>query len=102
MFFLKYCSVAFYEEAHFVHPGAEFVEKHRTELISGVSLVEPLADDMKDLIGDEKYQTILNSGTRQSQMRALLDFLTPKLKEGFSQSLLKNEHSVIEYLEHFG
>ncbi|XP_042584743.1 NACHT, LRR and PYD domains-containing protein 1 homolog isoform X1 [Cyprinus carpio] len=45
--------------------GAEFVEKHRTELISRVSLVEPIADDMKPLIGEEKYQIILNSGTRR-------------------------------------
>ncbi|KTF87735.1 hypothetical protein cypCar_00042882 [Cyprinus carpio] len=45
--------------------GAEFVEEHRTELISRVSLVEPIADDMKPLIGEEKYQIILNSGTRQ-------------------------------------
>ncbi|KAL1270460.1 hypothetical protein QQF64_029476 [Cirrhinus molitorella] len=37
--------------------GAEFVEKHRTELINGVSLVEPIADDMKPLIGDEKTES---------------------------------------------
>ncbi len=73
-----------------VSTGAEFVEKHRTKLISGVSLVEPLADDMHDLIGDEKYGIILNSGTRRAQMRKLLDFLTTtKLKEEFYQSLKK-------------
>ncbi|RXN37623.1 LRR and PYD domains-containing 1b allele 5-like protein [Labeo rohita] len=47
--------------------GAEFVEKHRVELIERVSLVEPIADDMKCQIGDAKYQTILNSGTSTNE-----------------------------------
>ncbi|KTF79343.1 hypothetical protein cypCar_00045896 [Cyprinus carpio] len=81
-------------------PGAEFVEKHRTELIRRVSLVEPIADDMKPLIGEEKYQIILNSGTRQAQMRALLDFLTTsKLKENLYQSLVKHDKFLVEDLE---
>uniref|UniRef100_A0A8C1JSU1 CARD domain-containing protein n=1 Tax=Cyprinus carpio TaxID=7962 RepID=A0A8C1JSU1_CYPCA len=79
---------------------AEFVEKHRTELIRRVSLVEPIADDMKPLIGEEKYQIILNSGTRQAQMRALLDFLTTsKLKENLYQSLVKHDKFLVEDLE---
>uniref|UniRef100_A0A8C2I688 CARD domain-containing protein n=1 Tax=Cyprinus carpio TaxID=7962 RepID=A0A8C2I688_CYPCA len=78
----------------------EFVEKHRTELISRVSLVEPIADDMKPLIGEEKYQIILNSGTRPAKMRALLDFLTTsKLKENLYQSLAKHERFLVEDLE---
>ncbi len=86
---------------HFVHPGAEFVEKHRTELIRRVSLVEPLADDMIRLIGDEKYRIILKSGISQAQMRTLLDFLTtPKLKEKLYQSLVEHEHALVKYLEH--
>ncbi|KAF4110482.1 hypothetical protein G5714_007513 [Onychostoma macrolepis] len=81
--------------------GAEFVQKHRTALISGVSLVEPIADDMKPLIGDEKYGLILKSGTRHAQMRVLLDFLTTsKLKEEFYQSLKKHEQFLVEDLEH--
>uniref|UniRef100_A0A671NCS3 CARD domain-containing protein n=1 Tax=Sinocyclocheilus anshuiensis TaxID=1608454 RepID=A0A671NCS3_9TELE len=90
-FFIKYV----------VHPGAEFVEKHRTELIRRVSLVEPIADDMKPLIGDEKYQTILNSETPQDKMRKLLNFLTTtKLKDKLYQSLLKNERFLAEELEY--
>ncbi len=83
-----------------VSTGAEFVAKHRTELIRRVSLVEPIADDMKPLIGDEKYAIILKPGTRQAQMRALLDFLTTtKLKEEFYQSLRKHELLLVEDLE---
>uniref|UniRef100_A0A673IDC4 CARD domain-containing protein n=1 Tax=Sinocyclocheilus rhinocerous TaxID=307959 RepID=A0A673IDC4_9TELE len=89
---------------HFVHPGAEFVEKHRTELIRRVSLVEPIADDMKPLLGDEKYGIILQyKGVTQAQMRALLDFLTtPKLKDKLYQSLLEREGVLVEYLEGSG
>ncbi|KAL0187565.1 hypothetical protein M9458_014664, partial [Cirrhinus mrigala] len=82
---------------------AEFVEKHRAELIRRVSLVEPIADDMKPLIGDEKYQTILKSQTSHAQMRALLDFLTtPKLKEKLYQSLVKHEWFLVDDLERSG
>ncbi|XP_042617158.1 NACHT, LRR and PYD domains-containing protein 1 homolog isoform X2 [Cyprinus carpio] len=80
--------------------GAEFVEKHEIELIRRVSLMEPIADDMKPLIGDEKYQIILNSGTPQDKMRKLLNFITTtKLKEKLYQSLLKHERFLVEELE---
>ncbi len=85
---------------HFVHPGAEFVEKNRAELIRKVSLVEPIADDMKSLIGEEKYGIISNAATKHEKMRILLDFLTtPKLKYKLYKSLVIHELSVVEYLE---
>ncbi|RXN04928.1 LRR and PYD domains-containing 1b allele 5-like protein [Labeo rohita] len=88
---------------HFVHPGAEFVDKHRTQLIRKVSLVEPIADDMKDLIGDEKYGMISMSVTKEEKMRTLLNFLTtPKLKDKLYQSLVEHEYHVIEYLNDSG
>ncbi|XP_051555460.1 apoptosis-associated speck-like protein containing a CARD [Myxocyprinus asiaticus] len=80
--------------------GAEFVEKHRTDLINRVSLVEPIADDLKALIGDEKYAIILQSETSHKKMRKLLSFLTtPTLKEKLYQSLLKNEPYLVDDLE---
>ncbi|XP_016404465.1 apoptosis-associated speck-like protein containing a CARD isoform X1 [Sinocyclocheilus rhinocerous] len=80
--------------------GAEFVDKHRTVLIQQVSLVEPIADDMKPLIGDEKYRIVLNSGTSPAQMRALLNFLsTTKLKEKLYQSLKIHEQFLVDDLE---
>ncbi|KAK9970169.1 hypothetical protein ABG768_026134 [Culter alburnus] len=83
--------------------GAEFVDKHRTEMIRAVSLVKPIADDMKLLIGNEKYQIILKSDTTHEQMRKLLDFLTvDRLKEEFYQSLKEHEKFLVEDLEHSG
>uniref|UniRef100_A0A671Q9M7 CARD domain-containing protein n=1 Tax=Sinocyclocheilus anshuiensis TaxID=1608454 RepID=A0A671Q9M7_9TELE len=77
-----------------------FVEKHRTELIKRVSLVKPIADDMKPLIGDEKYRIILKSGTTHDQMRELLGFLsTATLKEKLYQSLKIHEHLLVDDLE---
>uniref|UniRef100_A0A8C1M7E0 CARD domain-containing protein n=1 Tax=Cyprinus carpio TaxID=7962 RepID=A0A8C1M7E0_CYPCA len=65
-----------------------------------VSLVKPIADDMKPLLGDEKYQIILKSGTPQDRMRKLLNFITTtKLKEKLYQSLLKHERFLVEDLE---
>ncbi|KAI2643030.1 hypothetical protein H4Q32_027696 [Labeo rohita] len=82
---------------------AEFVDKHRTQLIRKVSLVEPIADDMKDLIGDEKYGMISMSVTKEEKMRTLLNFLTtPKLKDKLYQSLVEHEYHVIEYLNDSG
>ncbi|XP_016404458.1 NACHT, LRR and PYD domains-containing protein 1a-like isoform X1 [Sinocyclocheilus rhinocerous] len=83
--------------------GAEFVEKHRTELIQRVSLVKPIADDMKPLIGNEKYRIILKSETTHDQMRELLGFLkTAKLKEKLYQSLKIHEHFLVDDLERSG
>ncbi|XP_051989330.1 apoptosis-associated speck-like protein containing a CARD, partial [Xyrauchen texanus] len=83
--------------------GAEFVEKHRTDLINRVSLVEPIADYLKAQIGDEKYTIILQSGTSHEKMRNLLSFLTtPTLKEKLYQSLLKHEPYLVDDLENSG
>ncbi|KAK2914421.1 hypothetical protein Q8A67_002820 [Cirrhinus molitorella] len=98
-----HCSAVNKQERCKNEHGAEFVEKHRTELINGVSLVEPIADDMRDLIGDEKYGIILNLGTNRAQMRKLLDYLTTStLKEKCYQSLVKHERFLVEDLEQSG
>ncbi|XP_051988416.1 NACHT, LRR and PYD domains-containing protein 1 homolog isoform X2 [Xyrauchen texanus] len=83
--------------------GAEFVEKHRTDLINRVSLVEPIADDLKAQIGDQKYAIVLQSGTSHKKMRNLLSFLTtPTLKEKLYHSLLKHESYLVDDLENSG
>ncbi|KAL7841556.1 hypothetical protein SRHO_G00252470 [Serrasalmus rhombeus] len=79
-----------------------FVNKHRNALIQRVSLVAPIADDLKSLLDDEKYSIIRKCETSQEQMMTLYSFLSggKKIEERFYQSLLKNEpHLVGELAE---
>ncbi|XP_035385952.1 NACHT, LRR and PYD domains-containing protein 1a-like [Electrophorus electricus] len=80
--------------------GVMFVDKYRVELIQRVRLVDPIADDLKPLIGDEKYANIRSSRTSQDQMRVLYSFLSggATIKEKFYESLLKNELYLVEDL----
>ncbi|XP_072525725.1 NACHT, LRR and PYD domains-containing protein 1 homolog isoform X2 [Salminus brasiliensis] len=77
-----------------------FVNKHRTALIQKVSLVTPIADDLKDLIGDEKYSIITESKTSQEKMRKIYSFLTggQRLEERFYKSLLRHETPLVKEL----
>uniref|UniRef100_A0A3B4DAV8 Si:ch73-252p3.1 n=1 Tax=Pygocentrus nattereri TaxID=42514 RepID=A0A3B4DAV8_PYGNA len=52
-----------------------FVDKYMNELTQKVRLVSPIADDLKPLIGDEKYSIIRGCATPQEQMRTLYSFL---------------------------
>ncbi|XP_049328381.1 uncharacterized protein LOC111196809 isoform X3 [Astyanax mexicanus] len=74
-----------------------FVDEHRAELIQRVSLVTPIADDLKAYIGDEKYSIITACKTPQEQMRKLYRFLSDvgSLEKIFYQSLLKNEPHLV-------
>ncbi|KAL7841563.1 hypothetical protein SRHO_G00252540 [Serrasalmus rhombeus] len=79
-----------------------FVNKHRNALIQRVSLVAPIADDLKSLLDDEKYSIIRKCETSQEQMMTLYSFLSggKKIEERFYRSLLKNEpHLVGELAE---
>ncbi|XP_036439122.1 sterile alpha motif domain-containing protein 9-like [Colossoma macropomum] len=79
-----------------------FVNKHRNALIQRVSLVTPIADDLKSLLGGEKYSIITKCTTPQEQMRKIYFFLSggQKIEERFYLSLLKNEpHLVGELAE---
>ncbi|KAL7855720.1 hypothetical protein AOLI_G00193240 [Acnodon oligacanthus] len=79
-----------------------FVNKHTNALIQRVSLVTPIADDLKSLLGAEKYSIIMTSKTPQEQMRKIYIFLSggQKIEERFYLSLLKNEpHLVGELAE---
>ncbi|XP_035385951.1 apoptosis-associated speck-like protein containing a CARD isoform X2 [Electrophorus electricus] len=80
--------------------GVTFVDKYRVELIQRVRLVDPIADDLKPLIGDEKYANIRSSRTSQDKMRVLYSFLSggATIKEKFYESLLKNELYLVKDL----
>ncbi|XP_072525715.1 uncharacterized protein [Salminus brasiliensis] len=78
-----------------------FVDKHRTALINGVSLVEPIADDLKAFIGNEKYTIIIKKcKTSEEQMRELYNFMSgQEIKRRFYKSLQKNEPHLVAELQ---
>ncbi|KAL7841544.1 hypothetical protein SRHO_G00252350 [Serrasalmus rhombeus] len=75
-----------------------FVNKHRNALIQRVSLVAPIADDLKSLLDDEKYSTIRKRKTSQEQMRKLYSFLSggQKIEESAAGKELRLPSAGIE------
>ncbi|KAG9274613.1 sterile alpha motif domain-containing protein 9-like isoform X1 [Astyanax mexicanus] len=80
--------------------AVQFVNTHRTALIQQVSLVTPIADDLKDLIGNEKYSSIIACKTAQDQMRKLYSFLSGGFRKRLRlyESLQKHEPDLVEEL----
>ncbi|XP_049321714.1 NACHT, LRR and PYD domains-containing protein 1 homolog [Astyanax mexicanus] len=74
-----------------------FVTTHRNALIKGVSLVNPIADDLNELIGEEKYSIITECKTPQKQMRKIYSFLCggQEIKRKFYESLLRHEPHLV-------
>ncbi|KAG9260040.1 sterile alpha motif domain-containing protein 9-like isoform X1 [Astyanax mexicanus] len=82
--------------------GVWFVSKYRTDLIERVSYVNPIADDLKDSLGDIKYKKITNKSiTSDDQMRELYNCLSaePDLKKRFYESLQKREPFLVNSLQ---
>ncbi|XP_068099862.1 uncharacterized protein [Hyperolius riggenbachi] len=54
-----------------------FVDRHRAALISRVSLVEPILDDLlsEDLLTDEQYDNVRGAATSQEKLRRLYGFV---------------------------
>uniref|UniRef100_A0A673WCC1 CARD domain-containing protein n=1 Tax=Salmo trutta TaxID=8032 RepID=A0A673WCC1_SALTR len=85
-----------------LHPknAAEFVDRHRAELIQRVRKVMPIADDLlrRGMINYEMFANITTSKTNQGKMRELYKALqsggTP-LKTAFYRILLKNERLLV-------
>uniref|UniRef100_A0A673W9Z2 Pyrin domain-containing protein n=1 Tax=Salmo trutta TaxID=8032 RepID=A0A673W9Z2_SALTR len=79
---------------------AEFVDRHRAELIQRVRKVMPIADDLlrRGMINYEMFANITTSKTNQGKMRELYKALqsggTP-LKTAFYRILLKNERLLV-------
>uniref|UniRef100_A0A8B9JXB6 CARD domain-containing protein n=1 Tax=Astyanax mexicanus TaxID=7994 RepID=A0A8B9JXB6_ASTMX len=81
--------------------GVEFVDRFRADLIERVVSVEPILDEMLQLIGVDKYSKVRQAKTSQEKMRELyiiLDGGGQKLKEEFYRSLLKHEEFLVEDL----
>uniref|UniRef100_A0A3B1J5E2 CARD domain-containing protein n=1 Tax=Astyanax mexicanus TaxID=7994 RepID=A0A3B1J5E2_ASTMX len=80
------------------HSGVEFVDRFRADLIERVVSVEPILDEMLQLIGVDKYSKVRQAKTSQEKMRELyiiLDGGGQKLKEEFYRSLLKHEEFLL-------
>uniref|UniRef100_A0A4W5R7G2 non-specific serine/threonine protein kinase n=1 Tax=Hucho hucho TaxID=62062 RepID=A0A4W5R7G2_9TELE len=84
-----------------INLGAEFMDRHRAELIQRVREVMPIADDLlrRGMIYPAVYSNIQTSKTSQDQMRELYKAVQsggPEVKSAFYRILLKQEpHLVI-------
>ncbi|XP_038842117.1 serine/threonine-protein kinase/endoribonuclease IRE1-like [Salvelinus namaycush] len=84
--------------------AAEFVDRHRAELIQRVRMVMPIADDLlrNEMIHPEMYSNIQTSNTSQDQMRTLYVVLQsggPEVKSAFYRSLLKQHPYLVDDLD---
>ncbi|XP_071002051.1 serine/threonine-protein kinase/endoribonuclease IRE1-like [Oncorhynchus clarkii lewisi] len=88
-----------------INLAAEFVDRHRAELIQRVRKVMPIADDLlrRGMINPEVYSNIQTANTSQDQMRELYKAVQsggPEVKSAFYRILLKQEpHLVIDLEE---
>ncbi|XP_030635300.1 apoptosis-associated speck-like protein containing a CARD [Chanos chanos] len=80
--------------------GAQFVDKHRANLIQRVTTVEPIADELHSMVHPEKYSNIRAAPTPQEKMRRIFDdiLVTQELKERFYKILLKHEPYLVKEL----
>ncbi|XP_062873650.1 NACHT, LRR and PYD domains-containing protein 1a-like [Trichomycterus rosablanca] len=82
--------------------GAEFVEKHRENLIQKVTSVMEILDRLlsKNMISEETYEEIKANKTSQHQMRKLYTFLNSgTIKEEFYRVLREKEPFLLDDLE---
>lgn len=84
--------------------GSSFVDRHRNLLIQRVTLVMPLADQLRDqgMLSNEAYAEISAGRTPQAQMRALygsLDSGGNAVKTAFYHILKRENPFLVQELE---
>ncbi|NP_001086388.1 PYD and CARD domain containing L homeolog [Xenopus laevis] len=84
--------------------GQSFVDKHRAALITRMSHIDPVLDNLLDnkILTDEQYDTVRSNRTSQEKMRQLYDYVRSwgrDEKERFYQYLLKHNKPLIKDLE---
>eukprot|EP00063_Salmo_salar_P083665 XP_014058500.1 PREDICTED: serine/threonine-protein kinase/endoribonuclease IRE1-like isoform X1 [Salmo salar] len=87
-----------------INLAAEFVDRHRAELIQRVCTVMPIADDLlrRGMIYPEVYSNIQTANASQDQMRELYKAVQsggPEVKSAFYRILLKQEPHLVINLE---
>ncbi|RXN09930.1 sterile alpha motif domain-containing 9-like protein [Labeo rohita] len=88
----------------YVKKSAQFVDKHKKNIIERVKKVDLIINDLRPMIPTEQYSTIKAASTNNEKMEKLYTILTAgyEIKDTFYQSLLKNEQGLIQDLTKFG
>ncbi|KAM5153181.1 apoptosis-associated speck-like protein containing a CARD [Mantella aurantiaca] len=81
-----------------------FVDRHREDLISRVSLVDPILDGLlqEDLLTDEQYDRVRCQSTSQDKMRELYSHIrgwADDHKDKFYEILQKHNRPLIKDLQ---
>ncbi|RXN32706.1 sterile alpha motif domain-containing 9-like protein [Labeo rohita] len=88
----------------YVKKSAQFVDKHKKNIIERVEKVDLIINDLRPMIPTEQYSTIMAASTNNAKMEKLYSILSAgyEIKDTFYQSLLKNEQGLIQDLTKFG
>ncbi len=80
------------------------MDKHKKNIIQRVKKVDLIINDLRPLIGNEQYSTIVAASTNNQKMESLYSVLSAgyEIKDTFYQSLLKNERDLVQHLINFG
>ncbi|XP_077306243.1 apoptosis-associated speck-like protein containing a CARD [Lithobates pipiens] len=79
-----------------------FVDKHREELIRKVTNVDPILEDLKDLLKKENYEYLKSRQTSKEKMEALFGYVSgwnKSYKDRLYELLKKHEEEIIRDLE---
>ncbi|OCT59027.1 hypothetical protein XELAEV_18001517mg [Xenopus laevis] len=82
-----------------------FVDQHRVALITRVSNIDPVLDDLLDngILTQEQYDKVRSNRTSQEKMRQLYDYVRSwgrDEKESFYQYLLEHNEPLIRDLNY--